>query len=89
MHLKNENSHHRRECCHAQGETVVDASEKGFFIMMMMDVDMTIIINMMMTMIKHNKTGKLIMDVVSVGGRSPTTAIRKTFVKKISSVAKS
>ena len=44
MHLKNENSHHRRECCHTQGETVVDASEKGFFIMMM-DVDMRIIIN--------------------------------------------
>ena len=50
---------------------------------------MAIIINMMMTLIKCNETGKLIMDVVSVGGRSPTTAIRKTFVKKISSVAKS
>ena len=49
---------------------------------------MTIIINMMMTLMKCNETGKLIMDVVSVGGRSPTTAIRKTFVKKIYSVAK-
>ena len=31
MHLKNENSHHRCECCHTQGETVVDASEKRLF----------------------------------------------------------